>query len=153
MKSRLDLEPAVTTATINVTVNQFRPLGGVFPISAVLELDEPAPGITVSDDGSIVVKSDEPMTIVFHLTSPDYVFTGAAFSTKSKRTDVGALEFPVVTINRSPNGTPSGNCLSIVDANEPQNLGKRYNYVLLVQNAATAEIGMIDPGMVNEPRP
>jgi hypothetical protein len=40
----------------------------------------------------------------------------------------------------------------VVDANKPQNLGREYSYVLLVQNVATAEIGIIDPGMVNEPR-
>ncbi|HWA24769.1 MAG TPA: hypothetical protein VG734_03770 [Lacunisphaera sp.] len=148
MNARSLAEPAVATATINVTVNQFRPLGGVFPISAVLELTEPTPGITVID-GSIVVKSDAAMTINFQLTSPDYVFTGAAFSTKSVDTDVGATEFPTITINR--NSSAKGNVLSVLDANNPDNRGTQYNYVLLVQNAATAEIGMIDPAIVNDP--
>jgi hypothetical protein len=140
------------TATINVTITQFRPLGGVFPISNVMTLAEPNPYVTIRD-GNIVVKSREPATIIFQLTSNAFLFAGVSFDTKTPDTDVGTLEFPTVTINRSPTNKLPPNCLAVVDANVPEDAGKNYSYVLLVQNAVTAEIGLIDPGMVNEPRP
>ena len=139
------------TATINVTITQFRSLGGVFPISNVMSLAAPNPNVTVRN-GNIVIKGTEPASLIFQLTSPDFLFVGAAFNANEQKPDVGALEFPMVTINRSPTNNLPPNCLSVVDANKPQNLGREYSYVLLVQNVATAEIGIIDPGMVNEPR-
>jgi hypothetical protein len=137
------------TAIINVTITQFRPLGGVFPISNIMALDAPSPGVKVRD-GNIVVRSDKPVTLIFKLTSDDYIFSGVAFSTNDAVVDVGALEFPTITINRSATKKLPANCLAVVDANNPANRGKAYNYVLLVQNAATAEIGLIDPAMLNE---
>ena len=142
----------MTTATINVTITQFRPLGGVFPISNIMALAEPTPGVKIRD-GNIVVRSDKPATLIFKLTSNDYIFNGIAFNASSAAVDVGALEFPVITINRSATSKLPANCLAVVDANNPVNRGKEYSYVLLVQSVATAEIGLIDPGMVNEPWP
>lgn len=138
------------TAVINVTITQFRPLGGVFPISNVMSLAVPNHYVVVRD-GTVVVRSREPATIIFQLSSTDYLFTGVAFNAAGQKPDVGAVEFPTVTINRSPTNNLPPNCLSVMDANKPQNYGREYSYVLLVQNAATAEIGIIDPGMINEP--
>ena len=140
------------TALINVTVTQFRPLGGVFPISTVMALAAPPPGVTIRD-GTIVVKGTDPVTLIFKLAGSAYVFVGAAFDANTTGADVGTLEFPTVTINRSPAANQPANSLSVVDANLAQNLNKGYSYVLLVQNAATAEIGLIDPMIINEPRP
>lgn len=139
------------TATLNVTITQFRPLGGVFPISNVMTLAVPVPGVTIRD-GTIVVKGTDPVTLVFKLAGSAYVFVGAAFDANTAGADVGALEFPTVTINRCPANNQPANSLSVVDANLKQNLNKGYSYVLLVQNAATAEIGLIDPSIINEPR-
>jgi hypothetical protein len=140
------------TAFIQVTIMQFRPLGGVFPISAVFRTPNPTPGVTVVN-GNIVVKTGAPTNLVFQLGDPAYVFTGAAFDTKSPDTDVGAVEFPLVTINRSPSSNLPPNCLSVMDANLQANYNKSYSYVLLVQNTVTGEIGIIDPNIRGEPGP
>lgn len=140
------------SAVIQVTITQFRPLGGVFPISAVIASPNPTPGVTVVN-GNIVVKTDSPTNLIFQLGDPAYVFIGAAFDTKTPDTDVGAFEFPVVTINRSPAGNLPPNCISVKDANLPQNYDKSYSYVLLVQNTVTGEIGIIDPNIIGEPGP
>jgi len=140
------------SAIINIAITQFRPLGGVFPVSAVFTMPNPVPGITVTN-GDIVITGDAPATLVFQISDPAYVFIGAAFDTKAPDTDVGAFEFPIVTINRSPASNLPPNCLSVVDANLQKNANKSYSYVLLVQSTATGEIGLIDPAIINEPRP
>jgi hypothetical protein len=140
------------SANILITITQFRPIGGVFPISAVFTMPNPLPGVTVSN-GDIIVNSRAPVNLTFQIADPAYVFIGAAFDTKEPDTDVGAFEFPTITINRSPASNLPPNCLSVTDANLQRNANKGYSYVLLVQSTATGEIGLIDPMIINEPRP
>jgi len=137
------------TAIINVTINQFRPLGGVFPVTAAMELVAPVPGV-VFNNGNIVIRTKDPVTLVFQLTGPDFVFVGTAFNTDEPAVDLGVDEFPTVKINRTPTRGLLPNSLSVVDANLQKSDGNDYSYVLLIQSTRTGEIGMIDPTVSNE---
>ncbi|AOS45669.1 hypothetical protein Verru16b_02754 [Lacunisphaera limnophila] len=122
----------------------------MFPISAIFTIPNPVPGISVSN-GNVIVRGNAPVNLVFQIANTAFVFIGAAFDSEAPDTDVGAFEFPVITINRSPASNLPPNCLSVVDANRQQDKGKSYSYVLLVQNTATGEIGLIDPAIRNDP--
>jgi hypothetical protein len=144
----METQASPVSVTLAVSVTQFRPLGGVFPVSATYKVVSASPDVKVIG-GSVIVKGTQPATLVFQLADKNYVFVGATFNASAAAPDVGTTEFPSVTIDR----TPTGNKLTVIDANDPQNLGKAYSYVLLVQNTQTAEIGLIDPMIINEPRP
>jgi len=134
------------TATIKITITQFRPMGGVFPVSADMALIKPVPQVKLRD-GCIIITGGKPVKLVFTQPDPRFVFVGAAFDASTPDTDVGADEFPTLLINRNP----KKNSLTVTDANRPEDAGKSYAYVLLVQNTATGEIGVIDPPIINEP--
>jgi hypothetical protein len=144
----METQTSPATVILAVSVNQFRALGGVFPISATYKVVSSPPNVKIIG-GNVIVKSDQPATLIFQLTDKNYVFVGATFNANGTTPDVGPTEFPSVTIDRSA----AGNKLTIIDANDPQNRGKAYSYVLLVQNTATAEIGLIDPQIINETYP
>jgi hypothetical protein len=140
------------TANLKVDILQFRPLGGVFPITCSISLIEPSSGVKVHE-GNIVVTDKEPASLVFQLSNPAYVFVGVAFDAQTPDSDVGATEFPTVTINRLATGNPPRNSLTVLDANNPANAKKRYTYALLIQKKATGEIGLIDPVIINDGGP
>lgn len=133
-------------ATLSVNIQQFRPLGGVFPISALFSIVTASPGVQVQG-GNIVITSNQPATLVFQLVTPGFVFVGATFDSSNAGTDVGSTEFPSIRIDR----TSAGNSLTVTDSNIAQDVNKAYDYVLLVQNSATGEIGIIDPAIITEP--
>lgn len=136
-------------ATVSITINQFRALGSIFPISAGYSLVQASPGVALTPSNTLVVASNQAATLVFQLSSPGYVFVGATFDSDAPGTDVGTTEFPTVTINRSS----AGNSLTINDANVSQDSGVAYSYILLVQNTVTGAIGIIDPLIINDPGP
>jgi hypothetical protein len=137
------------TAHIVVSISQFRPLGGIFPISAKLEARPPVPGVSVSN-GTIIIKGTQPVTLIFQMPDTAFVFIGVAFDADTPDADVGAEEFPRVTINRTASSNGPANSLIVHDANRPEDSGKGYSYVILVQRRATGEIGIIDPVIKNE---
>ncbi len=144
----METQPSPLSLILAVTVTQFRPIGGIFPISATYKVVSASPGVSVFG-ATIVVKGSQPAKLVFQLTDKNYVFVGATFDANGTTPDVGTTEFPAIIIDR----TSAGNSLTITDANDPSNLGKVYGYVLLVQNTLTAEIGLIDPNIINDTGP
>lgn len=141
--------PPMITANLKIDILQFRPLGGVFPITATFSLIDTGPDVKVVE-GNIFVTEKEPVSLVFQLSNPAFVFVGVAFDAQTPDSDVGATEFPTVTINRLATGHPPRNSLTVLDANNPANKNKRYTYALLIQKKSTGEIGLIDPIIIND---
>ncbi len=143
------MPPSLLTATFNITIHAFRPLGGVFPISASMDPapDNP-PSITISEK-NITVKGKAPAQLIFNLQNPPpgpgYVLLGVAFAANQAGTTVGMHTFPTILINRQPTSS------SMTVTDQPQPVGKQqYDYVIMVQSIATGEIGIIDPSIGNK---
>lgn len=137
-----------TTATINIVINQFRSLGSVFPIDATMSMPPPPiPGISLNEE-NITITLTGQVQLTFSLSNPQYVLLGVAFSAYDPihhQTDIGTGEFPLVTITRS---LSTGSTLTVLD-NGTNPI--RYDYMILVQNASNGSIGIIDPGIRNQP--
>jgi hypothetical protein len=73
------------------------------------------------------------------LSDPRYVLLGAAF--KNPNGGVGQEEFRDVGIERDPYGSE----MVITDACIHECNNVTYDYVILVQEVSTANIGLIDP--------
>ena len=148
-KSRTEKIP---TATLKVTIDQFRPIGGVFPTSATIKLASPVPGISVVN-GDIICKTCKPINLLYEIDSADYIFIGAAFDANTLDIDVGTDAFPLVTINRDAGSKTPANTLCVLNANLLEDRNKNYSYVLMVQATTTGEIGIIDPIIRNDVEP
>ena len=154
------------TGALTVTVTQFRSLGAITPLQAKIggwtgfempgkmPMPQPEPTLTLTDD-NVTITSQYPIRLIFNMPDPRYVFSGVAWEAVVVN-HVGENTFPDVLLLRTgcmpePYGhlVPAGSCLIITDnAQEPGN----YNYVLLIQDVETGEIGMLDPGMDNHPQ-
>ena len=136
------------SATFNVTINRFRPLGGVFPISASFALPVPVTGITLSGKTiSVSVPAGTTVQLIFNLPDPNFVLLGIAFAAnESGPVVVGRQEFPSVSISRST----SGSQMTVLDACISNFNDVRFNYVIMVQSLRNGDIGLIDPAIVSE---
>ena len=139
------------SAQFTITINTFRPLGGVFPISASIAPAPDNPKCVTIAGKNIKVCSKAAVQLVFDLpnppSSPGYVLLGVAFAANQADVTVGMHTFPTILINRE--GTNSST-MTVTD--QPQDVGKQhYGYVILIQSIATGEIGMIDPDITNTP--
>ena len=137
----------------NITVNTFRPVGGVVPIDAFFTLD-PASSPIFSLVGETIritrpASDRTPVEIVFKLHNPDLLLLGIAFS--NGRPGLGHNEFPVVLLQ--PEDVPSKGPHGAYRKMTVQDAGKlpaelyRYNFILLLQSLQTGEMGIIDPGI------
>lgn len=155
----------IPTGALTVTVEQFRSLGALSPLVASLggwtgfkmpndePLPEPPPTLEIDGD-NIKIKSEYPVRLIYNLPDARYVLVGAAWEELLPNT-VGKTAFPDVLMRRNvtmpvPYGPPliGGSCLTVKD--NAQTPGA-YHYVLIIQDANTAEIGIYDPPIENEP--
>jgi hypothetical protein len=150
--------PALLTDSLTIAIQTFRPLGGVFPITATFV---PSPNVVqeypMAVDGTNILVSPPAgarVQLEFRLFDPKHILLGVAFATNSDVAPAGQSTFPEVEIRRmvGPEGLPGGSRMLIID--DPQGLRPHiFNYVILVQSVVTAEIGIIDPRIINDPRP
>jgi len=144
------MPPPLLSASFNVTIHTFRPLGGVFPISASIDAVPGNPECITISGKNIKVKGKTRAELTFNLQNPPgtpgYVLLGVAFAANQAGTTVGMHTFPTILINRQPTSS------SMTVTDQPQDVGKqKYGYVIMVQSIASGEIGIIDPDIDNEP--
>jgi hypothetical protein len=147
------------TATVLLVIREFVPMTGVYGQSpSCLALisppkdtsAEPEPtGEVFSGDGeSITITVPKgyagSVQLTYQLPNPRYVLLGLAF--KGAKGGVGQLEFRSVSIQRDTFGSQ----LTVTDSCLNKFNDVNYDYVILVQEVATANIGLIDPDVQTE---
>lgn len=143
------------TATVLIEIEQFVPMStGAFAESTSIKAKiypptdtspPPAPPVPVfSGDGQKILITvpkgyDGSVQLTYQLPEPKYVFIGVAF--KNPNGGVGCEEFRDSDIYRDPYGSE----LTVTDSciNEYDNV--TFAYVLVIQEVATAALGIIDP--------
>lgn len=153
------------TGVLTVTVTQFRSLGAITELQATLSgwtgfhtpgnvpMPQPPPTLTMTGD-NVTISSEYPVRLIYNLPDSRYLLVGIAWKADVTNS-VGEVTFPDVLVRRNCNvpdpykpDVPGGSCLTVTDnAQDPGN----YNYVLLIQEVSTGEIGFYDPGMDNRP--
>jgi hypothetical protein len=144
-------ETTIYSATINITDIVFTPMSGnvgATPCTgAILTLAVPPgqpTGIFTGDGKSIVVTvpNDNPGTVVlnFTLDVPQYTLLGLAFKPSSDD-GVGINEFPTISLSRSE-GT---SLMAVTDDYLKTDDDITFDYLILVQDTTTGNIGAIDP--------
>jgi hypothetical protein len=135
-----------------IKVHQFRPLGGAIPIYATFKKEPGTDKVFTIDEGNIKVtlpKGDtERLDLVFRLQHPDHILVGIAFANGRKRR--GTEEFPVVTLAPPPDANARqglARLMTIEDAHRLYGNKYHYDFVILVQDLKTGELGVIDPGV------
>jgi hypothetical protein len=153
------------TGVLTVTVTQFRSLGAITELQATLTgwtgfhtppgvpMPQPPPTLTMTGD-NVTICSEYPVRLIYNQPDPRYILVGIAWKANVSNS-VGEVTFPEVLVRRNCNipdpykpDAPGGSCLIIADnAQDPGN----YDYVLLIQEVSTGEIGFYDPGITNRP--
>lgn len=138
------------SASFTITINTFRPMGGVFPISASIVPALENPECVKIAGKNITVCSKAAVELIFNLPNPPpdpgYVLLGVAFAANAGDITVGMHTFPKIVLKR----LPTSSSMTVTD--QPQEEGlQHYGYVILVQCIASGEIGMIDPEIKNQP--
>lgn len=140
------------TATVQITINQFMPMNGIVAESPSIDATiappvntSPQPQTEVfSGDGQLIVIKvpagyEGKVSLTYQLPDPRYVLLGFAFD--DPQGDVGCLQFPGIEIERDPTGGDA----TVICSCDPDFYNVDYSYVILVQEVATGNIGLIDP--------
>jgi hypothetical protein len=142
------------SATVLLTIDQFVPMTGsfadspsivakVWPPQDISPPPHPEPPVFSGDGESITITLPKgykgSVQLIYQLPDPRYMLLGAAF--KAEDSSVGQVEFPTVAISRDPYGSE----MMVTNSCAHSSDGKEYHYVILVQEVATANIGLIDP--------
>ena len=149
------------TATVQVTINQFNPIGSPSGnIAATLSApnNTSAPGTggkKVFSGGSAeqltVTLSNNylgAVQLTYQLPDPTYVLLGISVNptTVGSGSSVGRQQFRTITISRDPTGSQ----LTVTDSCLPGFNMIDFNYVILVQQVSNGQIGLIDPDIDNK---
>ncbi len=154
-------------AVIDLAITQFRSLGSITPLEAEVANDpvfllpdgSQATGSSIAvdkKDGSIHVLSDCPVRLIFNIVGQPYVLVGVAWATSEIPRGTGTSTFPEVLMLRDKyipvpfaDAQLGGSSLTIIDiATDPG----FYDYLLMIQDDDTSEVGFFDPGMDNDPQ-
>jgi hypothetical protein len=140
------------TATVQLAIESFVPMSGVIGQSPCTKASmlppvntSPQPQTPVfSGDGTFLKVTvpkgyDGAVVITYQLPSSDYVMIGIAY--EPNQGGVGRHEFRSVSISRDDYGSQ----MAVTDACLPEYMNVPYDYVILVQEVATGNIGAIDP--------
>ncbi len=132
---------SIPTATLKITINAFNPIGSVYPINASLTLTSGDPSIfsLTGDSLLITLPSQQPVQLIYQLPDPRYVLLGLAFT--NPKGGVGRTQFPSIIVNRDA----ASSQMVVNDAAVEKCNGIDFTYVILVQDALTGAIGLIDP--------
>lgn len=108
----------------------------------------PTPPVFSGDGQSITITVPKGyqglVQLIYQLPDPRYVLLGAAF--EGPNHDAGQLEFRDIDLNRDITGSQ----MVVTDSCDKQFDKIDYSYVILVQEVATGNIGIIDPDVETE---
>lgn len=141
------------TATVQITINQFVPMNGVLAQSPSIDATlgrpintspQPQTDVFSGDGQHIIIKVpagyEGKVNITYQLPDPRYVLLGFAFDTP-KGGDAGCIQFPGIEIERDPTGGDA----TVICSCDPDFYNVDFDYVILIQEVATGNIGLIDP--------
>lgn len=145
------------SANILTKVLAFHPMGAGNIKAVLWPLTDTSPNAptgvfqySLKEDPMLVAKLPKgyvgTIGLTYQLPDPRYLLIGIAFNPKKSHGDSGCREFPTININRDPYGSQ----LTLIDACLPEFDQVVFNYVILVQEAATGLIGLIDPSEEND---
>lgn len=136
------------SATITLTDVQFQPWSPGNFTTTRFSMIEPVAGFSLEDETLIIkVPAGQTVKVIFQLPDPDYVLLGVAFNPNQADVPGSRAEFPEVDILR----TPPVSQLTLTDNSLKMFSDVDFNYVILIQQVETGQIGVIDPDIINEP--
>lgn len=165
----------LSTVIIDVNMLRFRCVGGVFPSIATFAFAPGTPLVNQNNpdlayftlpsglpdtsaqidisNNSLTIWANNPVTFSFRLKDWNHIFLGVSWD--SLNNSVGRETFPEVNIVQSlSTDEPVVPISTLTVKDVPDGNGNPnmlFRYLLLVQNAASGEIGLIDPSIKNKP--